>query len=80
MANTSRLTIHFLGTDKPIDFEVAPGEVPTILEAIGTNKRLDLIKPKGDRTTVNLFFVSYVEVNDAMNRPAPGVALETRLY
>jgi hypothetical protein len=80
MANTSRLSIRVLGTEKPTDFEIAPGDVPPILEAIGTNKRLDLIKPRGDKITINMFYVTFIDVNDASNRQAPGQALSVRIY
>ena len=80
MANASRLSIRVLGSEKLIDFEVAPGDVPGILEAIGTNRRLDLKKPRGDKTTINMFYVTYVEVTDAANRQAPGQALAALLY
>ncbi|MBI3827871.1 MAG: hypothetical protein HY291_00025 [Planctomycetes bacterium] len=80
MSNTSRLSIRILGTEKPADFEIAPADVPAILEAIGTNKKLDLIKPRGDKVTINLFYVTLVDINDASNRQAPGQALNVRIY
>ena len=80
MANTTRCSFRILGSEKLLDFEIAPAEVPAILEAVGTNKKLDLKKPRGDKTTINLFYVTYVEINDASNRQAPGQAIATQLY
>ncbi|MCW8130205.1 MAG: hypothetical protein KIS92_07645 [Planctomycetota bacterium] len=80
MPNTSRLSFRILGTEKPIDFEIAPEDVPAILEAIGGGKKLDLIKARGDRTTINMMYVTSIEINDATNRQAPGQALQIRLY